>query len=87
MTEEDLSKYEALNNWVLPGSIAALAFTYEFSLQKRIGNKVKSNTFLRCLGSATIAFLFTKYVFKSIFTQQRKILEETKLKNQELNKK
>lgn len=84
MTEDiqQLEKYENLNKWGLPLSIASLAFLFEYSLQKRLGNPITSKTFLRCTASATVAFLFTKYVFKTIFSQQKKLIEEANLKKQ-----
>ncbi len=82
MTEEEskLSKYKKLNDWGLPILIAALASTYEYTLQKKIGN-ITSTTYLRCLAAGTLGFLFTKYVFNTIFSRQMEAIKITAKKN------
>ncbi len=67
MTEYNTNTtYKLMYKWLLPSLTGALAFTYEMSLQRRLGREINSKTFARC-GVAFIAgFIFTKYFFTSV---------------------
>ena len=52
--------------WGLPLMISCLAFTYELSLQKRLGKEITSKSYYRCFAAAAVGFIFTKYFFTSI---------------------
>jgi hypothetical protein len=61
---ENQPKFEfaVIHKWILPLVIGTVSYRHEFNLQRIASNKITRQTYIPCIGAATIGFLYSKYV-------------------------